>query len=39
MTTSEELTNLVSDFAGALPDPAAWGIWLDWLMKMLARHE
>ncbi len=42
MATSDELTDLVRDFAadlaGALPDPAAWGIWLDMLLEELERQ-
>ncbi len=42
LSTSAELTDLVRDFAadlaGALPDPAAWGNWLNLLLEELERQ-
>lgn len=42
MATGEELTDLIKDFASdlgdALPDPAAWGMWLKLLMEELERQ-
>jgi hypothetical protein len=42
MASSNEITELVQDFAadlaGALPDPAAWGVWLNLLLDELERQ-
>jgi len=42
MASSNEITELIQDFAanlaGALPDPAAWGEWLDYLLEELERQ-
>lgn len=39
MTTADEITGLIEDFAadlvGLLPDPAGWGIWTRHLLEVL----
>ncbi len=41
MSKSDELTELIRDFAadlaGPLPDPGVWGIWLGFLLEELER--
>lgn len=42
MTNAHDLERLVTyfaeDLAGNLPDPAAWGIWLSYLLEELERQ-